>query len=316
MHNLQFKNGDSIPQLGLGTWKSDPGEVYKAVRTAIRIGYRHIDCAFVYGNEAEIGNALTDAMKEGEVTREELFITSKLWNSEHDKNDVLPALKKTIKDLKLDYLDLYLIHWPVSVKRNTSFPLKPEDFISPEDMPITETWQGMIDAKGQGLSKHIGVSNFSINRLQELMDMGKEIPEMNQVESHPYMNQHELINFCSQHQILLTAYSPLGSRDRSSGMKADDEPNLLEDPVLKKMAETHHCSVAQVILSWNIHRGVAVIPKSVNEGRLKENLSASDVSLSENDMKQINELDRGFRFVNGSFWTVEGSPYSLKYLWG
>ena len=316
MQKLQFKNGDKIPQLGLGTWKSDPGEVYKAVRTAIKQGYRHIDCALVYGNEAEIGHALKDAFDDGDVTREDLFITSKLWNTHHKENDVLPALKTSLNDLKLDYLDLYLIHWPVCISKDASFPMQPNDFIPVEEIPLEETWKAMVDCRDKGLIKHAGVSNFSISNLNTLIRSDIGVPEMNQVEPHPYLNQKELLAFCTDHEILLTAYSPLGSTDRSTAMKGKDEPRLLDDSLLASIASRYNCSVAQVILAWQVQRGACVIPKSVNESRLKENLEAASIALSDKDMDDINHLKRDFRFINGSFWTIEGSPYTLEYLWG
>lgn len=316
MRNLTFKNGDSIPQIGLGTWKSDPGEVYDAVRTAIRQGYRHIDCALVYGNEGEIGDAFSDAFREGDVNRKDLFITSKLWNTHHRKEDVLPALEQTLADLKLEYLDLYLIHWPVCLTKDASFPMDSEDFISTEEIPLTETWHAMLACRDQGLIRHAGVSNFSITNLNKLIRDGAGIPEMNQVESHPYLNQREMLAFCNDHEILMTAYSPLGSTDRSSQMKGENEPSLLEDATLKEIAGEHDCTVAQVILTWHVQRGVCVIPKSVNENRLKENLEAGSLTLSEEAMDRINGLNRNYRFIDGTFWTVEDSPYTQEYLWG
>jgi len=146
-----------MPALGLGTWKSDPGEVYKAVREAIKMGYRHIDCAMIYQNEAEIGQAFSDAFKDGDVKREELWITSKLWNNAHIKDDVQPALENTLKDLQLDYLDLYLIHWPVALKPGVGFPSSEDDFLSLKEVPTAVTWSGMEECKKVGLAKHIGV---------------------------------------------------------------------------------------------------------------------------------------------------------------
>ncbi len=316
MQKLTFKNGDKIPQIGLGTWKSAPGEVYKAVRTAIKQGYRHIDCALVYGNESEIGNAFKDAFEEGDVERKDLFVTSKLWNTHHKKEDVLPALKTSLKDLQLDYLDLYLIHWPICLTKSASFPMSPDDFIPIKEIPLTETWQAMVDCRDQGLIRHAGVSNFSISNLNTLIRSDIGVPEMNQVESHPYLNQKELLAFCKDHDILMTAYSPLGSTDRSSAMKGEDEPRLLDDATLAKIANQHDCSPAQVILAWQVQRGACVIPKSVNESRLMENLKAASISLSDGDMETIDTLNRNFRFINGSFWTIEGSSYTQEYLWG
>ncbi|MCB0474621.1 MAG: aldo/keto reductase [Flavobacteriaceae bacterium] len=315
MKLIRYTNGDNMPALGLGTWKSAPGEVYNAVVTAIKSGYRHIDCAPVYGNEKEIGQAISDCVANRIVTREELWITSKLWNTAHQKNEVLPALKATLDDLKLEYLDLYLIHWPVALKEGAGFPLKASNFYSLEEVPLTETWKGMEDTVKAGLVRHIGVSNFGPEHLQVILKSAEIAPEMNQVECHPYFQQDTLLNFCREHNIFLTAYSPLGSYDRSEAFKASNEPKLLDDPVIAHIANTKEVSPAQILISWALHRGISVIPKSVHAGRIAQNFAAEEIHLSDEDMKSIAALDRNFRYVTGTFWTPPGSPYTLNSLW-
>ena len=316
MKKLTFADGSSIPQLGLGTWKSDPGMVGNAVTEAIKIGYRHIDCAAIYGNEKEIGAALKAAFTSGVVKREEVFITSKLWNTMHAPDDVEKGLKQTLSDLGLEYLDLYLMHWPIALKREALFPFGPDDFIAPDELPFTETWKAMEKLKSAGLAKHIGVSNFSIENLGKLIRSCEIKPEMNQVEMQPLLPQKELLHFCKDHDILMTAYSPLGSSDRSERLKANDEPSLLEHQLIQQIAEKANCTPAQVLIAWALHRGTCVIPKSTNPGRIKQNFKAQEVVLTEPIMKAIDDIDGEYRFINGSFWTKEGSPYSLEYLWG
>lgn len=316
MQTLTFANNDQMPILGLGTWKAAPGEVGAAVREAIRLGYRHIDCAAIYANEAEIGEALDEALQAGEVTRKELWITSKLWNNAHAREQVPQALQATLRDLRLDSLDLYLVHWPVALQPDVVFPNRGDQFLSLDEMPLTETWAGMEDCAQKGLARHIGVSNFSIRLLETVRAGATRPPEMNQVELHPYLHQNDLLTYCHAHHIHLTAYSPLGSLDRPAAMKQKDELSLLNNPVVCDIAAAQGCSPAQVLLRWSIERGTAVIPKSTHAARLAENLAAAEIRLSEADMARLAELDCGYRYVNGEFWAIEGSPYTPEMLWG
>jgi len=315
MQTLSFPNNDQMPILGLGTWKSAKGEVYTAVKEAIKMGYRHIDCAAIYMNEKEIGKAINECLNEGLVKREELWITSKLWNNSHGKDNVIPALKKTLSDLQLDYLDLYLIHWPVAFKPQVFSAMRAEQYLSLEEQPIADTWLGMEAAVEQGLARHIGVSNFSSKKLQDLLTHSKIKPTVNQVEVNPYFQQDNLFEFCQANNIYLTAYSPLGSFDRPAGMKAKDEPVLFEDPILNNLADKKGLSVAQVILAWIRQRGISVIPKSVNPERMKQNLDSTGIQLTPEEMNIVKSVNKNRRYVDGSFWAVPGGPYTVENLW-
>lgn len=314
MKYLSFQNGDQIPALGLGTWKSEPGQVRKAVVWAIEAGFRHLDCAKIYQNEKEVGEGIEIAIRSGLVKREDLFVTSKLWNNAHKVDQVKPALEKTLKDLGLDYLDLYLVHWPLAFKSGVTFAQEREDFYTYEEAPLSATWQAMQEMKEIGLTRHIGVSNFNQNKLNELASLPGQQPEMNQVEMHPFLPQADLVNYCKSRAILMTAYSPLGSPDSRSEKHADD-PKLLTNDKIKKIADQHGASVGQVLIAWSIARDIAVIPKSTNRGRIEENFKAAELQLSESDLQELANMGVKHRFVDGSFFTGDNSPYTLHDLW-
>ena len=217
MKQLPLTAQASMPARGLGTWKSPRGDVARAVTEALRLGYRHIDCAPIYMNEAEVGRSLKEAFAGG-LDRKSLWLTSKLWNDAHAPENVRPALEKTLTDLGVDSLDLYLIHWPIVFQPGVLFAGKAEQYLTLEQIPIIETWRAMEECVAAGLVRHIGVCNFSLNKLEALRQQATIKPAMNQVELHPYLQQTAMLEYCRQHAILLTAYSPLGSGDRPAAL--------------------------------------------------------------------------------------------------
>ncbi len=315
MKYIPITDDNTIPALGLGTWKSSNGEVGQAVSKALEIGYRHIDCASIYQNQKEIGTALAGALAAGQLKRDELWVTSKLWNNAHAKKHVQPALERTLKDLQLDYLDLFLIHWPINFQANIAFPKRPEEFLAPDAIPVIETWQAMEKMVQKGLCRFIGVCNFNIPRLTKLKSLANIQPIMNQIELHPYLQQAEMLKYCKENNVLLTAYSPLGSGDRPAALKKDDEPSLLNNPVVLDIAKKHAITSGQVLLAWGLSRDTIVIPKSVNAKRLQENFLAADLVLDSADMQAMQKLEQGYRFVDGAFFEMPGSPYSVADLW-
>ncbi len=298
---LTLNTGVTIPQLGLGTWKSETASVGEAVKTAVRTGYRHVDCAHVYGNEAEIGEALQDLFAAGEVNREELFITSKLWNTDHHPDTVPLACRRTLENLRLEYLDLYLVHWGVAFAPGSEKnPMGEDGRIKTENISLQETWHALEALVDEGLVRSIGVANYTTPLLIDLLNYARIQPAVNQVEIHPYNAQFALTEFCRDKNITLTAYSPLGSFGEAS-----EKP--LADPVVKAIAKTHSVTPAQVLIRWSLQRGLTVIPKSTNPKRIAENFAVFDFTLSQEEMEQLHSLDQHRRFVDPSeSW---GIPY-------
>ncbi|GAA5868949.1 hypothetical protein JCM16303_000314 [Sporobolomyces ruberrimus] len=269
--------GLKIPAVGLGTWQSAPGEVANAVKVAIQAGYRHIDCAAIYGNEGEVGQGI----KAGGVARDQLFITSKLWNSEHHPDRVGPALDKTLSDLGLDHLDLYLMHWPVAFGEGKTSEGKPNiDWDLTND--VSPTWAAMEKLVESGKVKEIGISNFTIPKMEKLLEKAKIKPAVNQVELNLQCAQPELVAWAAKNDILLEAYSPLGSTGAPQ----------LEDSVVKEIAKAHNTQPANVLISWQVARGIVCLPKSVTPERIRSNFE--DIELSKEEVAKLEERAASF----------------------
>ncbi|KAL7836495.1 hypothetical protein AOLI_G00277790 [Acnodon oligacanthus] len=294
---ITLSNGLQMPVVGLGTWKSAPGQVKQAVLAALDSGYRHIDCAAAYSNEHEVGQAIDEQVGPGKVLRrEDVFVTSKLWNTKHHPDDVEAACKRTLSDLRLNYLDLYLMHWPMAFERGAELmPRRADGTIRYADTHYKDTWAAMEKLVDQGLVRAIGLSNFNARQIDDILSFGKHKPVVNQVECHPYLTQSQLLSHCQSQGLVLTAYSPLGSPDRP--WASPSEPLLLDDPRVVAMANRYKKTPAQIIIRWLVQRGAACIPKSVTPSRIKQNIEVFDFKLSDEDMKQIESFNRNERLI-------------------
>ena len=297
---------ESIPSIGFGLWKIANENCANVVYEAVKQGYRHFDSASDYGNEKEVGMGLKRAMEDGLCTREELWITSKLWNTFHHPDHVPAALQRSLEDLQLDYLDLYLIHFPIAlefVPFEERYP--PEWFFAPEEInpqmklarvPLADTWKAMENLKIKEIVKNIGVCNYSTGLLHDLMNYCQTPPDLLQIESHPYLCQENLIRLAKQYGLKVTAFSPLGSLSYVELEMAEQNESILDQEIVRVISKRLGCSPAQTVLRWGIQRGNSVVAKSVNVNRMAENLASSLIELTDEDMMAITNLDRGRRF--------------------
>lgn len=296
-----------MPIIGVGVWRMESKSIRDLLLNAIQIGYRHFDCAADYQNEAEVGEALAEAFQSGLVKREELFITTKLWNSDH--GHVTEACKDSLKKLQLEYLDLYLIHFPVATKHTgvgTTSSSLDEDGVLEIDTTISleTTWHAMEDLVSMGLARSIGISNYDIFLTRDCLAYSKVKPAVNQIETHPYFQREDLVKFCQKHGICVTAHTPLGGA--TANIEWFGSVSCLDDSVLKGLAKKYKKTVAQVVLRWGIQRNTVVIPKSSKLERLQENFHVFDFELSKEDMQLVKGVDRKLRTNQpAKFWGID-----------
>ncbi|KAB2624105.1 non-functional NADPH-dependent codeinone reductase 2-like [Pyrus ussuriensis x Pyrus communis] len=303
-------SGKSMPVIGLGTFPSAGSEATKAaILNAIRAGYTHFDTAAAYNTEQFLGEAISEALSLGLInSRDDLFITSKLWCSDAHPHLVLPAIHNSLRNLRLDFLDLYLIHFPVSMKPGKfDFPIKKEDLLP---MDFKSVWEAMEECQNLGLTKSIGVSNFSCKKLEILLTTAKIPPAVNQVEMNPVWQQKKLRQFCEKKDIVIAAYSPLGANGAFWGTK-----RVMDCEVLKEIAHAKGKTLAQVCLRWAYEQGVIVVVKSFNKERIKENIDVFDWELSPEDLDKINQIPQIRGYQGFDFISDEGPCKSPEELW-
>ena len=303
---LQIAQSATLPAVGFGLWKVDRATAAETTKQAVAAGYRHLDCACDYGNELEVGQGIAAAIGDGLCRREDLWVTSKLWNAYHAAEHVRPACERSLNDLGLKQLDLYLVHFPIAQKFvpfETRYP--PGWHFDPSSaaprmaetrVPISETWRAMEKLVDDGLVKHIGICNFGTSLLRDLLSYARIRPAVLQVESHPFLTQEKLLRFCQQERIAFTAFSPLGPASYYSLGMATPSDSLLDNPVIQCIAVEKEKTTAQILLRWGVQRGTAVIPKTTSLDRMNENLGVFDFELSEADMQTISGFNQNRRF--------------------
>ncbi|KAK5174941.1 uncharacterized protein LTR77_000077 [Saxophila tyrrhenica] len=298
--SFTLNTGVKIPSVGLGTWQSEPGQVKDAVAHALKSGYKHIDAAFAYGNEAEVGEALKEAFAAG-VKREDIFVTSKCWLTYLRKPEA--CLDESLQKLGLDYVDLYLMHWPVPMNPNGNHPMIPKHPDGSRDLDTEwshiDAWKAIEKLPATGKAKAIGVSNYSKKFLEELLPHCSIVPAANQIENHPYLPQQEIVDFCTSKGILIEAYSPLGSTG---------SPMFNEEGV-QEVAKKHNVGPGTVLISYQVSKGHVVLPKSVTPSRIEENMKVLKLSSDEMEsLEKIHKTKGVTRFVYPPFGVKLGFP--------
>ncbi|KAM0354787.1 hypothetical protein ACHAPU_000608 [Fusarium lateritium] len=303
-----LRNGThhDIPSFGLGTWLAEKGQVAHAVEYALKGGYRHIDAAAVYRNEEEVG----EGIKASDVSRDKIWVTSKLWNTEHRPERVRKAVEKSIANLGIDYLDLYLIHWPVAFVPDTD--TKELD----NDTSIIDTWKAMEELVHANLTRNIGVSNFSPKDIEKILKIATVRPYAHEFETHPYLQQQSFVDFHNEENIKVIAYSPLANTNPTYN---PDIPSILHDDFWTKLAESKNATVAQAVLAWGQQRGTTVIPKSTHEKYIDENFGSQKIEFTADELAEVAAQDKKYRFLNpskgwgvGLFEGLDGVPKKEK----
>ncbi|KPJ10854.1 Alcohol dehydrogenase [NADP+] A [Papilio machaon] len=301
---LKLNNGKLMPAIALGTYLGfDQGGVVKSVNkqlanvvmNAIDIGYRHFDTAAIYETEEEIGEGIRKKIEEGAINRDDIFVTTKLWNTQHKREQVPLALKQSLNKMGLNYVDLYLMHWPIGLNDDYTF----------SDVDFMETWRGLEDVQTMGLTKSIGVSNFNLDQLKILIKDASIKPVAIQVEVHPQMIQSEIIEYAKSEDMVVMGYSPFGSLVMRYGMQFPGPK--IDEPVLVEIARKYNKTTPQVVLRWQIDRNVVPLPKSTNLKRLKENIDIFDFKLEQHEIEIINKFHNNVRYTLPSFWQTH--PY-------
>lgn len=290
---VKLSSGRLFPSVGLGTLnspKENEEDVIRAVKAAVRFGYRHIDCAAIYRNERAVGHALKELFVEGIIKREDIFVVSKLWNTCHQPDLVRPSLKKTLEDLGLKYLDLYLMHWPMAYKEGGDFlPRGADGKVLFSDVDYLDTWRAMEDCVDVGLVRDIGCSNYNSKQLQRLLDEARIKPAVNQFEINCYMTNRKLVEFCKSKNIVVTAFGPLGTPSMEGSLA------LLNEPAITEIASKYKKTPAQVAIRFLVQQEITVVPKSVTPARIEENIKVFDFELMPDEMEQLHNLNKNFR---------------------